>query len=176
MYRGDMMSQAFVRSQLKRLDENNALRVRNCDYLTEHLGKIKGIETPFVPEDCYHVYYNYVVGFNPGQLGLDVSPRTLREKVQEAVRAEGVPTGQWQRLPVPAQEIFQNMVGYGKGCPWRCHESRVEYRKEDYPKAVEFIDSHFYVFDVNPPNDLELMGMYVEAFQKVMGNLDQILG
>ena len=41
--------------------------------------------------------------------------------------------------------------------------------------AVEFIDSHCYVFDVNPPNDLELMGMYVEAFQKVMGNLDQIL-
>jgi dTDP-4-amino-4,6-dideoxygalactose transaminase len=29
MYRGDMLSQAFVRSQLTRLDENNALRIRN---------------------------------------------------------------------------------------------------------------------------------------------------
>ncbi|MGB9595560.1 MAG: aminotransferase class I/II-fold pyridoxal phosphate-dependent enzyme [Candidatus Poribacteria bacterium] len=175
MYRGDMFSQAFVRSQLKRLDVNNALRVRNCNYLTEHLSEIKGIETPYVPIECYHVYYNYVVGFNPKELGLDISARTLREKVQEALSAEGVPTGQWQRLPVPAQEIFQAKVGYGKGCPWKCHGSNIEYKKEDYPRSVEFIDSHCYVFDVNPPNDLELMKLYVEAFQKVMDNLDQIL-
>jgi dTDP-4-amino-4,6-dideoxygalactose transaminase len=175
MYRGDMFSQAFIRSQLKRLDENNALRVRNCNFLTEHLSKIKGIETPFVPEECEPVYYNYVVGFKPEELGLDIPPGTLRDKVQEAMGAEGLSMGLWQRLPVPAQEIFQNGVGYGKGCPWKCHSSKVEYKKDDYPKAVEFIDSHCYVFDVNPPNDLELMGMYVEAFQKVMGNLDQIL-
>jgi perosamine synthetase len=175
MYRGDMFGQAFVRSQLKRLDENNALRVKNCQYLTEHLSKIKGIETPYIPPDCYHVYYNYVVGFNPKELGLDISAQTLRDKVQEAMNAEGVPMGLWQRLPVPAQEIFQNKIGYGKGCPWKCHDSKVEYRIEDYPKSVEFMDSHCYVFDLNPPNDLELMKFYVEAFQKVMDNLDQIL-
>ncbi len=175
MYRGDMFAQAFIRSQLRRLDENNALRIRNCNFLTEHLSGIKGLETPFVPEKREPVYYNYVVGFNPKELGVDISARTLREKVQEALRAEGVPTGQWQRLPVPMQEIFQNRVGYGKGCPWKCHGSEVEYHKDDYPRAVEFIDSHCYVFDVNPPNDLELMGMYVEAFQKVMDHLDQIL-
>jgi perosamine synthetase len=175
MYRGDMFGQAFVRSQLKRLDENNALRVKNCRYLTEHLSKIKGIETPYIPPDCYHVYYNYVVGFNPKELGLDISAQTLRDKVQEAMNAEGVPMGLWQRLPVPAQEIFQSKIGYGKGCPWKCHGSKVEYRKEDYPKSVEFIDSHCYVFDVNPPNNLELMKLYVESFQKVMDNLEQIL-
>jgi hypothetical protein len=86
-----------------------------------------------------------------------------------------VPTGQWQRLPVPEQGIFQARVGYGKGCPWKCSGSTVEYRKGDYPEASAFIDSHCYVFDVNPPNDLQLMGLYVEAFQKVMDNLDQVL-
>ena len=175
MYRGEPFGQAFIRSQLKRLDANNALRVKNCDFLTEHLGKIKGIETPFVPEECEPVYYNYVVGFKPEELGLDVSPRTLREKAQKALGAEGVSTGQWQRLPVPEQEIFQARVGYGKGCPWKCTESNVEYNKGDYPKASAFIDSHCYVFGINPPNDLELMKLYVEAFQKVMDNLDQIL-
>jgi len=175
MYRGDMFSQAFIRSQFKRLDENNSLRVKNCNFLTEHLSEISGIETPFIPEGCESVYYNYVVGFNPKGLGLDISPRTLREKVQAALRTEGVPTGQWQRLPVPTQEVFQNRVGYGAGCPWKCHNSTVEYNRDDYPRAVEFIDSHFYVFDVNPPNDLELMGMYVQAFQKVMDNLDGVL-
>lgn len=175
MYRGDMFSQAFIRCQLRRLDENNGLRIKNCTYLTEQLSGIKGIETPFVPPECEPVYYNYVVGFKPEVLGLDIPPRVLRDKVQEAMKAEGVSMGLWQRLPVPAQEIFQMGAGYGNGCPWKCHDSQVEYRIEDFPKSVEFMDSHSYVFAVNPPNNLEAMGMYVEAFRKVMGNLDQIL-
>jgi perosamine synthetase len=175
MYRGDMFSQAFVRCQLRRLDENNGLRIKNCTYLTEQLKGIKGIETPFVPGECEPVYYNYVVGFKPEELGLDIPPTVLRDKVQEAMKAEGVSMGLWQRLPVPAQEIFQNRVAYGNGCPWKCHNSQVEYSIEDFPKSVEFMDSHSYVFAVNPPNNLEAMGMYVEAFRKVMGNLDQIL-
>ena len=175
MYRGEPFGQAFVRSQLSRLDKNNSLRVKNCNFLTEHLEKMKGIETPFVPEECEPVYYNYVVGFNSEELGLDISSKTLREKVQAALGAEGVSTGQWQRLPVPEQGIFQAGVGYGKGCPWKCTDSKVEYNKGDYPKSSAFIDSHCYVYGINPPNGIELMKLYVEAFQKVMDNLDKIL-
>ena len=175
MYRGDMLSQAFVRSQLKRLDENNGLRVKNCQFLTEHLSDVPGIQTPFVPDGCDHVYYNYVVGFDPVELSLDVSPRTLREKAQAALEAEGVPVGQWQRLSVPAQDVFQKRVGYGRGCPWRCWDSAVAYNIGDYPHANAFLDSHCYVFDVNPPNGPELMGLYVEAFRKVMAGIDQVL-
>ena len=177
MYRGDVFGQAFIRSQLKRLDTNNALRIRNCNFLTERLSKIKGVETPYVPPQCEPVYYNYVVGVKPEELGLSVSPRVFREKVQEALAAEGLHVGQWQRRPVPAQEIFQAQTGYGKGCPWTCgHAQPVEYRQEDYPNATAFIDSHFYLFDVNPPNDLDLMKLYAEALEKVMDNLDQLVG
>ena len=177
MYRGDVFGQAFIRSQLKRLDTNNGLRIRNCNFLTEHLSKIRGIETPYVPPHCESVFYNYVVGVKPDELGLSVSPRVFREKVQEALAAEGLHVGQWQRRPVPAQEIFQAQIGYGKGCPWTCgHAQPVAYRVEDYPNATAFIDSHFYLFDVNPPNDLALMQLYVEAFEKVMGDPDQLVG
>ncbi|HID55881.1 TPA: DegT/DnrJ/EryC1/StrS family aminotransferase [Candidatus Poribacteria bacterium] len=176
MYRGDVFGQAFARSQLKRLDEYNALRVRNCNFLTEHLSKIPGIETPYVPPECEPVYYNYVVGVKPDELGLDVPPRLLRDKVQEALKAEGMHVGLWQRLTVPAQAIFQAKIGYGKGCPWSCKYSRpVEYRKEDYPVATAFLESHFYVFDVNPPNDLKMMRLYVEAFEKVMDNVEELI-
>lgn len=175
MYRGEPFGQAFTRSQLRRLDANNALRIQNCNFLTQHLNEIKGIETPFIPEECEPVYYNYVVGFKPDELGLDISAKTLREKVQKALAAEGVSTGQWQRLPVPEQEIFQSMAGYGNGCPWKCAESKVEYNKGDYPASSAFIASHCYVYGINPPNDLKLMELYVGAFQKVMGNLDQII-
>jgi dTDP-4-amino-4,6-dideoxygalactose transaminase len=176
MYRGDMFSQAFVRSQLKRLDENNALRARNCRYLTQHLSEIPGIEIPYVPPACETVYYNYVVGFNPGDLGLSVAPRELRDKVMEALKAEGVAAGLWQRRTVPAQDVFQNPIGYGKGCPWRCQDRTVDYDPDNYPVANAFLESHCYIYDVNPPNDLELMELYVAAFRKVMGGLDQILG
>ena len=177
MYRGDVFGQAFIRSQLKRLDTNNTLRIRNCNFLTEHLSKIRGIETPYVPPHCESVFYNYVVGVKPDELGLSVSPRVFREKVQEALAAEGLHVGQWQRRPVPAQEIFQAQIGYGRGCPWTCgHAQPVEYRQEDYPNATAFIDSHFYLFDVNPPNDLDLMKLYVEACEKVMDNPDQLVG
>ena len=175
MYRGDMFSQALIRSQLKQLDQNNALRVENCHFLTQYLSRIPGLETPLVPQECEPVYYNYVIGFDPRPLGLDISAGTLRQKVEAALRAEGVATGQWQRLPVPSQEIFQNRVGYGKGCPWQCTHSTVEYNLDDYPNATDFIASHCYLFDVNPPNDQELMGLYVEAFHKVIDNLDSVL-
>ena len=175
MYRGDMLSQAFVRSQLKRLDHYNALRVRNCRFLTEHLGEIPGVEPPFVPEDRETVYYNYVVGFKPQELGLDVPPRLLRDKAMEALNAEGVPVGLWQRRSVPAQDVFQKLVGYGGGCPWKCHAREVSYDPAQFPVANAFLESHCYVYDVNPPNDLELMALYVEAFRKVMTGIGKLL-
>jgi len=175
MYRGDMFSQAFVRAQLKRLDENNALRVHNCKFLTEHLREVPGVQTPFVPDECQPVYYNYVVGFDPKELGLDVPPRVLRDRAMEALRAEGVPVGLWQRLTVPAQDVFQKRLGYGNGCPWRCHHRAVDYNPSNWPVANAFLDSHCYVYDVNPPNDLELMELYVKAFRKVMGAVDRLL-
>jgi len=175
MYRGDMMSQAFVRSQLKRLDQNNALRIQNGQYLTQRLEAVEGIQTPYVPDGCHHVYYNYVVGVEPQALGVDISARVLREKVQKALNAEGVPTGQWQRLPVPAQEVFAKRQGYGHGCPWVCHGSEVQYRAEDYPRSLAFIDSHFYIYDVNPPNGLDLMDRYAQAVEKIMANRDELL-
>jgi dTDP-4-amino-4,6-dideoxygalactose transaminase len=175
MYRGDMFSQAFVRSQLKRLDRSNALRVRNCGFLTRHLSEIPGVEPPAVPAGRDTVYYNYVVGFGPRARGLDVPARTMRDRAMEALKAEGVPVGLWQRRTVPAQDVFQNPIGYGKGCPWKCHGRRIDYRPGDYPVAEAFLDSHCYVYDVNPPNDLELMELYVQAFRKVMAGMDRLV-
>jgi len=82
-----------------------------------------------------------------------VDATAFRYKVQQALQAEGVRTGLWQRLPVPHQRIFQDRVGYGHGCPWSCREpSPVEYRIGDYPEAERFLASHLYVFGINPPN------------------------
>jgi dTDP-4-amino-4,6-dideoxygalactose transaminase len=175
MYRGDVLGQALVRSRLRRLDVDNAARIANCEFLTEGLASTAGLQTPFIPPNATSVYYNYVVGVDPAALGLAIEPRTLRDRIQNALRAEGVPVGLWQRLSVPAQDIFQNKTGYGNGCPWTCKAGReITYDPDDYPVTNEFLDRYFYVFDVHPPNDTELMELYLAAFRKVMAEVDQL--
>jgi dTDP-4-amino-4,6-dideoxygalactose transaminase len=176
MYRGDVFGQAFARSQLRRLDENNAGRKRNCALLNELLADIPGVITPAVPEGRDMVWYNYTIRFAPEQVGLDTPSDRFRALAQVALQAEGVPVGRWQTVPVPGQTIFQKKVGYGKGCPWHCnHAGEVSYDVRDYPVAQEFIDSQLYIFAISPPNDADLMHKIAKAIAKVMGQPAEVL-
>ena len=51
MYRYQEMPAALVRTRLKTLDQENGQRRKNAEYLTEHLGKLKGVTPPEVPPD-----------------------------------------------------------------------------------------------------------------------------
>ena len=86
--------------------------------------------------------------------------------------------GLWQRLPVPAQDVFQSGTGYGKGCPWKCANARdIEYKAEDYPETLKLCDDSFVVCSEKYPlypQKMELMEHYVEAFKKVFDNLDKL--
>jgi len=176
MYRGDSFGQAFARSQLRRLDQNNAARIENCNLLSKLLAGVPGIETPYVPADRTCVYYTYVLNISPEPLGLDVPAPLFRQKVELALRAEGVPVGRWQRMAVPAQDVFQHKAGYGKGCPWSCPHARpVEYRVEDYPVTNAFVATNLYVNGIWPPNGPELMRSFAAAITKVMSQPEAVL-
>ncbi len=175
-YRPDTLGQAMTRSRLRHLDADNAGRIENCTYLSEQFASMKGVEPPAVVEGRQPVYYCYVLGLSPEALGLEVDSATFRDKFMEALGAEGVPCGMWQRLPVPAQEIFQTRVGYGKGCPWSCRYGReVEYRSEEYPHTRDFIASHVYLQQFAPPNDRSVMTRYVEAVGKVLDRAEELV-
>lgn len=177
MYRQHEFINAFTLSQLEHLDYNNGKRQEFADYLTAELEQMPGISGPYCPEYAEPVHFRYVVGFDPGEAGLDVTPRQFRMAMEKALQAEGVPTGQWQRMPVPGQDVFQEKKGYGKGCPWTCpfYGREVEYRAEDYPETMKFLDSHSYVTGVYPPNDMKLMELYVRAFQKIADNAARVV-
>jgi len=177
MYRTHEITAALARSQLKRLDQLNALRIKNCEYLSRRLAKIDGVEPPYAPPDRKHVYWLYPVRFKPNDLDLDINPRKFRMSVEKALNAEGVPIGQWQRMPVPAQTLFRLKEGYGKGCPWNCKFARkgIEYRAEDYPETLKMLDEVTFVRGFMPPNGLELIDYYIEAFEKVFSNLDPVM-
>ncbi len=176
MYRPHEFINAFILSQLERLDEHNAIRREFADYLTAELAQTPGFEGPYTPDYANPCYFSYVVTFRPEQVGLDVTPAQWKSAAQKALAAEGVGLGQWQSRPVPGQDVFKDRVGYGKGCPWTCPfgSGDVHYNGDDYTKTVEFIDAHSYLGGVYPPNTMELMKQYVEGFQKVSENATRV--
>jgi perosamine synthetase len=177
MYRPHEFVNALILSQFDRLEYHNALRRQFANYLTQALANVPGMKGPYTPEYADPCYFSYVVEFRPEEVGLDVTPGQWKRAAQKALAAEGVYCGQWQTMPVPAQDVFQAKVGYGKGCPWDCPHSRagISYDAAGYPKTTAFIEGHSYLSGVYPPNDLDLMKRYVEAFAKVSANASRVM-
>jgi len=173
-YRMDELQAAFALSQLRRLDQMTAHRQRNCERLTERLEQLPGIETPFVPPCRTHSYFFYVIRAKPDGLGLDVPVARFRGALEQALRAEGVPIGRWQTVPIPGQSLFQIRDGYGKGCPWSCPFTRpgITYDPAEYPESQSLVEEFLAVGHsmggLGPPNGLDLMDCYADAFEKVL--------
>jgi perosamine synthetase len=177
-YRPVEMTCAFVRSQLKRLDEYNRLRIENVNYLNRELGKIKGVITPPEPHDRKNVYHIYRIKLDHGAAGYpDIDAEDFRWAVQNALYAEGVPVMEWHSFPVPGQKIFQKLDAYGKGCPWNCGHARkgITYDVNEYPETQKMFASTFVLYTIYASNGLELMKYYVEAFHKVFEQLDSVV-
>jgi dTDP-4-amino-4,6-dideoxygalactose transaminase len=179
MYRYNELGAAFVRARLLSLDEENALRRANAEYLSEHLAQLPGITPPAVPGDRTSVYHLYRIRLDPPALGLDVSANEFRAKVQKALRAEGVQANRWQNRPVPMQRLFQTREGYGSGCPWTCpygEGGRVQYVAGDYPITQRVVEDSIVFHDaMYPPNGKALMDQYIATFRKLWENLDEVL-
>jgi len=176
MYRQHEFVNAFCRSQLKHLPENNARRKEFAEYLTAELAKIPGFKGPYTPPGREPVYFSYIVRFCPEELGIDATMAEYKAATQKILAAENIRLGQWQTRPVPGQSVFQAMEGYGKGCPWTCahYGRKIRYDENDYPVTIKFIAEHAYLAAVYPPNTMDLMKKYVEGFKKVSSQPDKI--
>jgi perosamine synthetase len=179
MYRNQELPAALARAQLMHLDENNAVRIANANYLTQELGKIPGIIPPYCPPDCTHVYFMYNVRFDPKAAGVDCDPRTFRIAIEKALYKEGMLVGQWQTMPVPAQDLFQSKLGYGSsGYPWAVNQDKgikYDYSVDQFPVAKELCDTYTVVHGIHPPNGKDLMDKFIAAFHKVFANLDSAI-
>jgi perosamine synthetase len=180
-YRTQELPAAFARSQLKRMPRYNSIGQRNGQYLTQELGKIKGLIPPYVPPDRTSIYHKYRIRFDPEALGLTIPAVEFRDRLLEALEAEGVAATLWHVTPMTSFPIFQKLdEGYGKGCPWSCpfYGKEIKYNPEDYPEAIRLLETSLVVNDEPHPiylQDLELMEYYVEACHKVFDNLDEML-
>jgi perosamine synthetase len=171
MYRNQELPAALARAQLLSLDQRNRVRIENAEYLSRELSAIPGVIPPYCPPDRTHVYFMYNVRFDPLAAGVDCEPRRFRVAVEKALYKEGVLAGQWQTLPVPAQDLFQSKLGYGgTGYPWTINEAkgvRYDYNPARFPEAQKLCDSYTIVHGIHAPNGRKLMDKIVAAFRKV---------
>ncbi len=178
MYRNQELPAALARGQLKHLNELNDIRIRNAEYLNRELAKIPGVIPPVCPPDCKHVYWFYAVRFDPQAAGVDTDPRRFRVAVEKALHKEGILVGQWQTMPVLAQDVFQSKIGIGRRYPWAINEARgitYDYRPADFPVAQMLCDSYTNIHSIHPPNGTELNARVAAGFHKVFANLDQVM-
>jgi perosamine synthetase len=180
-YRTQELPAAFARSQLKRLSRYNAIAQRNGQYLTGELSKIRGVVPPYVPTDRTSVYHKYRIRFDTDALGLTIPAAEFRQRLLEALEAEGVAVTIWHVTPMTSFPIFQKLdEGYGKGCPWSCpyYGREIEYNPDEYPEAIRLLDTSLVINDEPHPiyiQDIELMEYYASAVRKVFENLDELL-
>jgi perosamine synthetase len=180
-YRTQELPAAFARSQLKRLPRYNAIAQRNGRYLTQELAKIPGLVPPYVPPDRTTIYHKYRLRFDPDALGLTLPAVEFRNRLVEALEAEGVEATLWHVTPLTSFPIFQKLdEGYGKGCPWSCpyYGREIHYDPEEYPEAIRLLETSLVVNSEPYPiyiQDMQLMEYYVQAFRKVFDHLDELL-
>lgn len=178
MYRTTEFVAAFTRSQLTRLDVMNERRIENAEWLKRALLKYDFVSFPNYRDDRTCVYWFFPMMLSAKKAGFDVPEAAFRDKVSDALTAEGLRIGSWQRMPLPAQRIFRDKIGYGKGSPWSDgpYKGNVTYNVEDYPVAVEVSDrttwlSNMYFW----PAGEEEMRHALAAFDKVFSRLDRVM-
>lgn len=168
---------AFARSQLARFPAYQARRAANVARFLSALADLPGVICPPVPADCTHSWHIVRLRFDPQAAGLDdLAPDLFREALQRVLRSEGVPLARYQRVPLPAQQVFQTQEGFGRGHPWTLPGVPPQrYCAEDYPQTLAVIADSLTLQRVHlNPDSGPLLDRYAQAFHKVFAHLDVV--
>jgi len=175
-YRNQELSSALARSQLRRLDEYNANAQQNAAVLTDGLVELDGVAPPHVPDGSTHVYHKYRLRLDPRRLGFDGPATELRDRVVQALRAEGVEAVLWQVHPLPAYPAFRRRLA-----PWHAKRAGEQLRPwdpQEFPESSRLLDESLILGSETMPlfiQEQPLMERYVAAFTKVLTNLDALV-
>src|SRR6266581_651145 len=155
MYLPGELTSALARSQLPRLAETTARSQQNAARLSARLATLPGVEPPRIPPDRTHVFHKYRVRLDGARAGAGLGPAALRDRVLEALRAEGVEAVLWQTAPLPAHPLFASASA---------SESR-----ERHPNTVAALDSTILIGSQSYPlfaQSLEVVDAWADGFER----------
>lgn len=155
--------------QLKKLDSLVAGRQKAAEVLTDFLGGLEGIKTPYISGASSHVYYVYPMLLDIDSLGVS---RAVIVKALEAEGLRGLAPGYANIHLLP---MYQNKIAYGSnGFPWSSDicKRNVSYQKGICPVAESFHDKFFLGFEMCMYQLDEACILQVcNAFEKIWQNL-----
>lgn len=163
---------AIATEQLKKLNSKIISRQKIANQLTEGLSNFKGLKTPFVPKNSTHVYYVYGI-----TLDLEIL-NVSRQKIMDALAAEGVPGLMTGYQNIHLLPIFQKKIAYGTNhFPWKIAKSinKTNYSYGICPVAEKLHHETFLGLSIClhelPHQDVSKI---ILAFKKVWDNLDDL--
>jgi len=172
-YRTSELAAALARTQLRRLPHWNENALANAELLTRRLRDLPGVTPPEVPADVVPSFHKYRVLLDATKLGVDAPPRTVRDAMVKALRAEGCEVVLWQTRPVPGQTLFQRLDAESAGRP-----GRVSYALDQFPVTQSIVDRSLCLFSQTYPiasQPRALVEAYAEAFARVWNRLPELL-
>jgi dTDP-4-amino-4,6-dideoxygalactose transaminase len=171
-YRLTEVQAAIGIPQLKKLDELNAIRIKLADLLSDGLREYDFLTTPFVRENCSHVYYLYPMRFHQERIGIS------RDIFVKAMQAEGISLSQGYVKPIYLEPMYQKKIAYGsRGCPFRCpwYEGSVSYDQGLCPTAERLYFEEFIITDIcKYPNGETEIDEFAVAVKKIIDNLNAL--
>lgn len=153
------LSAAIAHVQLRHLDERNAVRNANIEYLSVKLERL-GFHTFLSPVDVQRVYFEFLVRYDEQDLGLPIGT------LLKALAAEGCDVS-WPRYPLLHQQPF-----FTEG-----HSARIartgtpppEYRPDALPRTEAF-SACLLKLPSFPRASRELLDQYAVAFEKILSH------
>ena len=91
-------------AQIAKLDRFNASRQANARFYNEHL---RGVVTPFVPDDRLHVFHQYTIRVPDGQ----------RDALRDYLKENGVGSEIYYPVPIHKQRFYVEDLGYNQTLP-----------------------------------------------------------
>jgi dTDP-4-amino-4,6-dideoxygalactose transaminase len=121
------MQSAIGIVQLKKLDKNNELRIKNAHILNELLKDINEIELPLEVKGRKHVYHLFPIKIKLNNMTCEEFINKLRNKE--------IPISKGYARPLYKEPVLLNKVGRGdSNCPWICkYNLAPEYSKYKLP-------------------------------------------
>jgi dTDP-4-amino-4,6-dideoxygalactose transaminase len=156
--------------QLDRLAERVESRQHAAATLDAGLAELRGLATPKVVAGGTHVYYVYGMLIDVDALGI------TRERIVDALRAEGVPALAAGYQALHLLPIFRHKIAYGRGgMPWTLAERDIVYGPGQCPVTEDYHARRFIGLNLClqqfGPADVELV---IAAFRKVWDNLETL--
>jgi perosamine synthetase len=156
--------------QLKKLPSIISEKINWSNHISEGLSSLKGLKTPTVKEHCSHVYYTYPITIDDNITGVH------RDKIYEALVAEGIPALGNCYVNLHLFPIYQKKIAYGSnGFPWssEVYQGNVSYDKGICPVAENMNSRNYLDIGVSHIQlNKEICDSIIGSFKKVWRHID----